>query len=179
MSFLSKLFGTKSHSGKEAANAAEGGHSPIQAQPPAPVRTKDRTPTQKMALSAQDRQTWKEAIAGHLFPPAGKGFAAPGPYSFSKPFAEARLYLHSEGRIWLVKQAVDLDTGTIVAITTQGGAVGDTTSVRETLPAAGYAVAEQIATTTARGSGPSARTRNERSSHGQGLSQRRELGGHA
>ena len=35
------------------------------------------------------------------------------------------------------EQAVDLDTGTIVAITTQGGAVGDTTSVQETLPAAG------------------------------------------
>jgi len=49
------------------------------------------------------------------------------------------------------EQAVDLDTGAIVAITTQGGAVGDTTSVQETLPAAGYAVAEQIATTTAQG----------------------------
>ena len=32
-----------------------------------------------------------------------------------------------------------------------GGAVGDTTSVQETLPAAGYAVAEQISTTTAQG----------------------------
>jgi transposase len=49
------------------------------------------------------------------------------------------------------EQAVDLDTGAIVAITTQGGAVGDTTSVQETLPAAGYAVAEQIATVTAQG----------------------------
>ena len=49
------------------------------------------------------------------------------------------------------EQAVDLDTGAIVAITTQGGAVGDTTSVEETLPAAGLAVAEQIATPTARG----------------------------
>jgi len=49
------------------------------------------------------------------------------------------------------EQAVDLDTGAIVAITTQGGAVGDTTSVQETLPAAGYAVAEQIATCTAQG----------------------------
>jgi len=46
---------------------------------------------------------------------------------------------------------VDLDTGAIVAITTQGGAVGDTTSIQETLPAAGYAVAEQIATPTAQG----------------------------
>ena len=49
------------------------------------------------------------------------------------------------------EQAVDLDTGAIVAITTQGGAVGDTTSVLETLPAAGVAVAEQIATPTAKG----------------------------
>jgi transposase len=49
------------------------------------------------------------------------------------------------------EQAVDLDTGAIVAITTQGGAVGDTTSGQETLPAAGFAVAEQIATPTAKG----------------------------
>jgi DDE family transposase len=49
------------------------------------------------------------------------------------------------------EQAVDLDTGAIVAITTQGGAVGDTTSVLETLPAAGFAVAEQIATPTDKG----------------------------
>ena len=49
------------------------------------------------------------------------------------------------------EQAVDLDTGAMVAITTQGGAVGDTTSVQETLPAAGFAGAEQIATPNARG----------------------------
>jgi transposase len=49
------------------------------------------------------------------------------------------------------EQAVDLDTGAIVAITTQGGAVGDTTSVEETLPAAGFAVAEQVATPTDQG----------------------------
>src|SRR5271155_1934853 len=49
------------------------------------------------------------------------------------------------------EQAVDRDTGAIVAITTQGGAVGDTTSVDETLPAAGFAVAEQIATPTTKG----------------------------
>jgi transposase len=47
--------------------------------------------------------------------------------------------------------AVDLDTGAIVAVTTPGGAVGDTTSVQETLPAAGWAVAEQSATATAQG----------------------------
>ena len=49
------------------------------------------------------------------------------------------------------EQAVDLDTGAIVAITTHGGATGDTESVRETLPAAGLAVAEQIDTPTAQG----------------------------
>ena len=49
------------------------------------------------------------------------------------------------------EQAVDLDTGAIVAITTHGGAVGDTTSIEETLLAAGEAVAQQIATKTARG----------------------------
>jgi transposase len=50
------------------------------------------------------------------------------------------------------EQAVDLDTGAIVVITTHGGAAGDTTSVEETLPAAGAAVAEQIDTPTAQGS---------------------------
>ena len=49
------------------------------------------------------------------------------------------------------EQAVDLDTGVIVAITTHGGATGDSESVQETLPAAGLAVAEQIATPTAQG----------------------------
>ena len=49
------------------------------------------------------------------------------------------------------EQAVDLDTGAIVAITTHGGAAGDTTSVEETLPAAGVAVAQQIAIPTAQG----------------------------
>ena len=50
------------------------------------------------------------------------------------------------------EQAVDLDTGVIVAITTHGGATGDSESVQETLPAAGFAVAEQIDTPTAQGS---------------------------
>ena len=44
------------------------------------------------------------------------------------------------------EHAVDLDTGAIVAVTVHGGATGDTTSLEETLPAAGEAVAEQIAT---------------------------------
>ena len=49
------------------------------------------------------------------------------------------------------EHAVDMDTGAIVAVTTHGGAVGDTSSVSETLPAAGEAVAEQIAEPTADG----------------------------
>src|SRR5258706_2373738 len=49
------------------------------------------------------------------------------------------------------EQAVDLDAGAIVAITTHGGESGDTESVLETLPEAGVAVAEQINTPTAPG----------------------------
>ena len=49
------------------------------------------------------------------------------------------------------EQAVDLDTGAIVAITTHGGATGDTDSVSETLCEAGVSVAVQIATATAGG----------------------------
>ena len=47
-----------------------------------------------------------------------------------------------------VEQAVDLQTGAIVAVTTHGGATGDTESIRETLPAAGEAVASEIVTQT-------------------------------
>ena len=49
------------------------------------------------------------------------------------------------------EQAVDLDTGAIVAVTTHGGATGDTTSLEETLPEAGVAIANQIATKTSQG----------------------------
>src|SRR5262245_14342308 len=49
------------------------------------------------------------------------------------------------------EQAVDLDTGEIVAITTHGAATGDTTSVETTLPEAGMAIANQIDTPTANG----------------------------
>lgn len=50
-----------------------------------------------------------------------------------------------------VEQAVDLETGAIVAVTTHGGATGDTTSIEETLPAAGEMIAEEIATPTSDG----------------------------
>lgn len=46
------------------------------------------------------------------------------------------------------EQAVDMETGAVVAVTTHGGATGDTTSIVETLGAAGEAVAGQIATAT-------------------------------
>ena len=75
------------------------------------------------------------------------------------------------------EQVVDLDAGAIVAITTQGGAVGDTTSIQGTLPA-GLPVAEQIATSTAQGQYPVHRGA-VRSGDGQGISQRGEFGGDA
>jgi transposase len=68
--------------------------------------------------------------------------------------AEAEITRMKDGRTALAykaEHAVDMETGTIVAVTTHGGAVGDTSSVAETLPAAGVAVAEQIAEPTTNG----------------------------
>ena len=62
---------------------------------------------------------------------------------------EAEIAKMKDGRTRLAykaEQAVDLDTGAIVASTAHAGATGDTTSIQQTLPAAGEAVAEQIAT---------------------------------
>ena len=79
------------------------------------------------------------------------------------PDAEVTKMKHGSTHLaYKAEQAVDLDTGAIVAITTQGGAVGDTKSIQETLPAAGWAVAEQIDTPTAKG---------HYKVHGQGLSE--------
>ena len=67
---------------------------------------------------------------------------------------EAEITRLKDGRTALAykaEHAVDMDTGAIVAVTIHGGAVGDTTSVGETLPAAGEAVAEQMAEPTADG----------------------------
>ena len=67
---------------------------------------------------------------------------------------EAEVTKMKDGRTHLAykaEQAVDLETGAIVAITTHGGAAGDSESVQKTLPAAGFAVAEQIGTPTAQG----------------------------
>lgn len=61
---------------------------------------------------------------------------------------EAQITKMKDGRTRLAykaEQAVDLETGAIVATTTHPGATGDTSSIRQTLPEAGEAVAEQIA----------------------------------
>jgi transposase len=61
--------------------------------------------------------------------------------------AEAEITRLKDGRTALAyksEQAVDMETGAIVAVTTHGGAVGDTDSIGETVAeAAGVAVAEQ------------------------------------
>jgi transposase len=68
--------------------------------------------------------------------------------------AEAEITRLKDGRTALgykAEQAVDLESGAIIAVTAHGGTTGDTESIQETLPAAGEAVAEQIATPTAQG----------------------------
>ena len=67
---------------------------------------------------------------------------------------EAEITRLKNGRTALAykaEHAVDMDSGAIVAVTTHGGAVGDSTSVGETLPTAGEAVAEQITESTPEG----------------------------
>src|SRR5438477_11221771 len=67
---------------------------------------------------------------------------------------EAQITRMKDGRTALAykaEHAVDMDTGAIVAVTAHGGAEGDTTSVGETLPAAGEAIAEHIAEPTTNG----------------------------
>jgi transposase len=67
---------------------------------------------------------------------------------------EAEIARLKDGRTALtykVEQAVDMETGAIVAITTHGGATGDSDSIGMTLPEAAEAVAEQIAETTPEG----------------------------
>ena len=59
---------------------------------------------------------------------------------------EAEITRLKDGRTALAyksEQAVDMETGAIVAVTTHGGAVGDTESIGETVAEAGLAVAEQ------------------------------------
>src|SRR5215469_16249532 len=70
---------------------------------------------------------------------------------------EAEITRLKDGRTALAykaEQAVDMETGAIVAVTTHAGATGNTESATETLPAAGEAVAEQMAEMTLGGSYP-------------------------
>ena len=67
---------------------------------------------------------------------------------------EAEITRLKDGRTALAykaEQAVDMETGAIVAVTTHAGATGDTESIGETVAAAGEAVAEQIAEVTPAG----------------------------
>jgi transposase len=64
---------------------------------------------------------------------------------------EAEITRLKDGRTALAykaEQAVDMETGAIVAVTTHGGAVGDTDSIGETVAEAGIAVAEQAVQST-------------------------------
>lgn len=70
---------------------------------------------------------------------------------------EAEITRMKDGRTALAykaEQAVDLETGAIVAVTAHPGATGDTESIQETLPAAGEAIAGEIATATPEGKYP-------------------------
>jgi|SRR5579859_1214992 len=67
---------------------------------------------------------------------------------------EAEITRLKDGRTALAykaENAVDMATGAIVAVTTHAGATGDPDSIQQTLPAAGEAVAEQIAECTPEG----------------------------
>jgi len=68
--------------------------------------------------------------------------------------AEAEITRLKDGRTALaykVENAVDMETGAIVAVTTHSGATADTQTVRETVVEAGVAVAGLTAVTTAEG----------------------------
>jgi transposase len=67
---------------------------------------------------------------------------------------EAQITRLKDGRTELaykVEEAVDMESGAIVAVTTHGGAAADTATVRETVCAAGEAVAELLPEATAEG----------------------------
>ena len=95
----------------------------------------DGEPTDAAALQRRDRKRKKRV--------SNKDWVNPHD-------PEAEITKMKDGRTRLAykaEQAVDLETGAIVAMTTHPGATGDTTSIRETVPEAGEALAEQIATT--------------------------------
>ena len=87
-----------------------------------------------------------------------------GPAEFSIPFPldekptfydeEAEITKLKDGRTALAfkaENAVDMETGAIVAVTTHGGAAADTTTIQETVIEAAIAVAELIAEPTPEG----------------------------
>lgn len=91
-------------------------------------------PTDAAAVQRQDRKRKKKKVSN-------KDWASPHD-------PQAQITKMKDGRTRLAykaEQAVDLETGAIVATTTHPGATGDTTSIGETVPAAGEAVAEQLA----------------------------------
>ncbi len=95
---------------------------------------------------------------------------------------EAEITKLKDGRTALAykaENAVDMETGAIVAVTTHGGAAADTATVEETVIEAGVAVAGLIAETTPEGKLCSASRRSRGSGGGQGISQQRCGGGAA
>ena len=95
----------------------------------------DGEATDSAALQRKDRKRKKKRVSNKEWV---------NPYD-----CEAEITKMKDGRTRLAykaEQAVDLDTGAIVATTVHRGATGDTTSIRQTVPAAGEAVAEQLAT---------------------------------
>jgi transposase len=71
--------------------------------------------------------------------------------------AEAEITKLKDGRTALAykaENAVDMETGAIVAVTTHGGAAADTATVEETVIEAGVAVAGMVAETTPEGNYP-------------------------
>jgi transposase len=92
-------------------------------------------PTDRAAVQRQDRKRKKKKVSN-------KDWVNPHD-------PESQITKMKDGRTRLAykaEQAVDLETGAIVATTTHPGATGDTSSIRQTLPEAGEAVAEQVAT---------------------------------
>ena len=91
-------------------------------------------PTDAAAVQRKDRKRKKKKVSN-------KDWVNP-----HDPAAEITKMKDGRTRLaYKAEQAVDLETGAIVATTTHPGATGDTTSIRETVPEAGEAVAEQIA----------------------------------
>jgi transposase len=91
-------------------------------------------PSDAAAVQRKDRKRKKKKVSN-------KDWMSP-----HDPAAEITKMKDGRTRLaYKAEQAVDLETGAIVATTTHPGATGDTTSVRETVPKAGEAVAEQLA----------------------------------